>query len=93
MTMEIKLHVTDAKPRKRRRPIADGWCAGVPVKRFFTRFRSLADLPPEDLEFLNERIRLALNVSREANITALHAAVRAERRHRESEPDDGEPDE
>lgn len=91
--MDIKLHVTDARPRKRRHPIRDGWCAGVPVKRFFTRFESLADLPPEDLEFLNEQIRLALNLSQEANISALHAAVRAELRHRESETDVGEPDE
>lgn len=93
MTMEIKLHVTEANSGKRRHLTPDGWRAGIPVKRFFTRFRSLADLPPEDLEFLNERIRLALNVSQETNITALHAAICAELRHREPEPDDWEPDE
>nr|WP_246223509.1 hypothetical protein [Pseudarthrobacter psychrotolerans] len=60
----------------------------MPVKRFFTRFRSLADLPPEDLDFLSERIRLALDLSQEANMTALHAAVRAELRNRETETDD-----
>jgi hypothetical protein len=59
----------------------------MPVKRFFTRFQSLADLPPEDLDLLSERIRLALDLSQEANMTALHAAVRAEIRNRETDPD------
>ena len=86
--MDLRLHPAGARPGKTRRPAPHGWRAGLPVKRFFTRFRSLADLPPEDLELLSERIRLALDVSREANITALNAAVRAELRNRETEPDD-----
>ncbi|MCO4275410.1 hypothetical protein [Pseudarthrobacter cellobiosi] len=85
--MEIRLHPAGARPGKTRRPAPDGWRAGLPVKRFFTRFGSLADLPPEDLDVLSERIRLALDVIQEANITALHAAVRAELRNRETEPE------
>lgn len=88
LTMEIRLHPAGARPGKTRRPARERWRAGLPVKRFFTRFRSLADLPPEDLVVLSERMRLALDVSQEANITALHAAVRAELRNRETEPDD-----
>ncbi|WP_082576160.1 hypothetical protein [Arthrobacter sp. Soil762] len=86
--MDIRLHPAGARPGKTRRPGPDGWRAGLPVKRFFTRFRSLADVPPEDLVVLSERIRLAMDVSQEANIAALHAAVRTELRNRETEPDD-----
>jgi hypothetical protein len=86
--MDTRLHVAVARPGKTGRPAPYGWRVGLPIKRFFTRFRSLADLPPEDLDLLSERIRLALDVSQEANITALHAAVRAEVRNRETEPHD-----
>jgi hypothetical protein len=86
--MELRLHPAGARPGKTRRPAPHGWRAGLPVKRFFTRFRSLADLPPEELDLLSERIRLALDVSQEASITALNAAVRAELRNRETEPED-----
>ncbi len=83
--MEIRLHPAGTRPGKARGQASDGWRAGLPVKRFFTRFRSLADLPPEDLDLLFEHIRLALNVSQESNMTALHAAMRAELRNREAE--------
>jgi hypothetical protein len=86
--MDIKLHVARTRPGKHRHPTAAGWRAGLPVKRFFTRFRSLADLPPTDLDILSERIRLALDVSQEPGMAALHAAVRAELLNRESAPDD-----
>jgi hypothetical protein len=86
--MEIKLHVARTRPGKPRHPTDAGWRAGLPVKRFFTRFRSLADLPPEDLDILSERIRLAMDVSQEPGMAALHAAVRAEVRNRESAPND-----
>jgi hypothetical protein len=86
--MDTRLHLAVARPGKTGRPVPYGWRVGLPIKRFFTRFRSLADLPPEDLDLLSERIRLALDVSQEANITALHAAVRAEVRNRETEPHD-----
>jgi hypothetical protein len=85
--MEINLHVARTRPGKLRHPTASGWRAGLPVKRFFTRFRSLADLPPEDLDILSERIRLALDVHQEPGMTALHAAVRAELNNREPSSD------
>ncbi|MET3143727.1 UNVERIFIED_ORG: hypothetical protein ABIB13_003464 [Arthrobacter sp. UYEF2] len=85
--MEIRLHPAGARPGKTHRPALEGWRAGLPVKRFFTRFRSLADLPPEDLDLLSERIRRALDLGRGADMAALHAAVRAELRIRETEPD------
>ena len=78
--MEKRLHAVSARSGKLRK---DGR-AGLPIKRFFTRFRSLADLPAEDLDWLSERINMALDVGQGSEMTALHAAVRAERRHRES---------
>lgn len=78
--MEKRLHAVSARSGKARR----NGRAGLPIKRFFTRFRSLADLPAEDLDLLSERIRLALDISQGSEVTALHAAVRAELRNRES---------
>jgi hypothetical protein len=86
--MEIRLHPAGTRPNKTRRPAPAGWRAGLPVKRFFTRFRSVADMPPEDLDLLAEHIRLALDVSQEANITALHATLRAALRNRQTEKED-----
>lgn len=86
--MELVLHPAGSRPGKIRRPAPHGRRAGLPVKRFFTRFRSLADLPREDLDLLSEQIRQALDISQGANFTALSAAVRAELRNREAEPDD-----
>jgi hypothetical protein len=86
--MEINLHVARTRPGKARHPTAAGWRAGLPVKRFFTRFRSIADLPPEDLDILSERIRLALDVTQEPGMAALHAAVRAELNNREASSND-----
>lgn len=77
--MEKRLHAAGGRSGKDRR--IDGR-AGLPVKRFFTRFRSLSDLPSEDLLLLSERIGLALDVREGAVMTALHAAVRAELRRR-----------
>ncbi|MET3721533.1 hypothetical protein ABIB27_003406 [Arthrobacter sp. UYEF21] len=85
--MELRLHASRARPDKTRRPAPHGWRAGLPVRRFFTRFGSLSDVPPEDLDILSERIRLALDVSQETGMAALHAAVRAELRKREQELD------
>ncbi len=85
--MEIKLHAARIRPGKPRHPTARGWRAGLPVKRFFTRFRSLTDVPPEDLDILSEQIRLALDVNQEPGMAALRAAVRAELHHRNIEHD------
>jgi hypothetical protein len=79
--MEKRLHALSARTGKARR---DGRRAGLPVKRFFTRFRSLADLPAEDLDLLSDRLKTALDVGQGSEMNALHAAVRAELRHRES---------
>jgi hypothetical protein len=87
--MEMHLHVARTRPGKPRHPTAAaGWRAGLPVKRFFTRFRSIADLPPEDLDILSERIRLALDITQEPGMAALHAAVRAELNNREASSND-----
>ncbi|WP_255769910.1 hypothetical protein [Pseudarthrobacter sulfonivorans] len=84
----MNLHVARARPGPPRHPNAAGWRAGLPVKRFFTRFRSLSDLPPEDLDILSERIRLAMDVTQEPGMAALHAAVRAELNNRGAPSDD-----
>ena len=86
--MEINLHVARTRPGKPRHPAAAGWRAGLPVKRFFTRFRSIADLPPEDLDILSERIRLAMDVTQEPGMAALHAAVRDELTNRQATSND-----
>ena len=86
--MDIHLHAARTRPGKPRHPAAAGWRAGLPVKRFFTRFRSIADLPPEDLDILSERIRLAMDVTQEPGMAALHAAVRAELTNREASSND-----
>ncbi|WP_190989590.1 hypothetical protein [Pseudarthrobacter sulfonivorans] len=86
--MDRHLHVARTRPGKPRHPAAAGWRAGLPVKRFFTRFRSIADLPPEDLDILSERIRLAMDVTQEPGMAALHAAVRAELTNREASSND-----
>ena len=39
--------------------------AGQPVKKFFSRFRSLSDVPAADLEMLSERITMALDLGQE----------------------------
>lgn len=76
--MEKRLHAVGARSSRSR----TAGRAGVPVKRFFTRFGPLADLPAEDLDLLYERITMALDMNQGPGMTALHAAVRAELRHR-----------
>jgi hypothetical protein len=44
----------------------------------------MADLPPEDLDILSEHIRLALDITQEPGMAALHEAVRAELHNREA---------
>jgi len=58
--------------------------AGLPVKRFFSRFRSLSDVPGSDLKMLSERITMALDLGKAPDVSALHAALRQELRNRES---------
>jgi hypothetical protein len=80
-TMDNQLHAageragrTHQKNARRR--------AGLPAKRFFTRFRGLSDVPPEDLELLSESLRNALDVDPSSPVPALQSLVRQELRKR-----------
>lgn len=57
--------------------------AGLPAKRFITRFAGLADVPAEDLEFLSRSLRKSLDPDPAGQIPALQALVRQELRSRE----------
>jgi hypothetical protein len=57
--------------------------AGLPAKRFFTRFPGLSDVPDEDLEFLSQSLRQSLELDAASQIPALHALVRQELHARE----------
>ncbi|MEJ1181875.1 hypothetical protein [Pseudarthrobacter sp. CCNWLW247] len=81
--MENPLYVTGNRsgtPPK----VASRRRAGLPAKRFFSRFRSLSDVPASDLKMLSERITMALDLGHEPDISALRAALRHELRNRES---------
>jgi hypothetical protein len=75
--MENQLHVAGERPGRphhknvRRR-------AGLPAKRFFTRFAGLADVPAEDLEYLSESLRKSFDLDSPSRIPALQALVRQE---------------
>ena len=56
--------------------------AGLPAKRFYTRFTGLSDVPPEDLDFLSESLRNALDADPSSPVPALRALVRHEIRKR-----------
>ncbi|ELT42645.1 hypothetical protein ACJJV6_10220 [Arthrobacter nitrophenolicus] len=78
--MDNQLHAAGeraGRPRKdaRRR-------AGLPAKRFYTRFAALSDVPPEDLELLAERLRAGLTADPSSPVPALQALVRREIRKR-----------
>ena len=82
--MEKRLHSAGERPGMRRTFTSARRRAGVPVKRFFTRFSSLSDVPAADLHFLSERIRLAMVIGQGLDTAQLYAAVREEIRSRES---------
>ena len=79
--MENQLHPAGERPGRlhhkntRRR-------AGLPAKRFFTRFARMADVPAEDLEFLSQSLDASFDVDTASNIPALRALVRHELRSR-----------
>ncbi|UKA67228.1 hypothetical protein LFT44_01950 [Arthrobacter sp. FW306-05-C] len=79
--MENQLHPAGGlagKPRQknaRRR-------AGLPAKRFFRRFARLSDVPQEDLEFLSQRLREALDIDPASSVPTLQALVHQEIRRR-----------
>lgn len=56
--------------------------AGLPAKRFFTRFARLQDVPEEDLELLSQSLRKALDLDPASQIPALQALVHQELRNR-----------
>jgi uncharacterized protein YceH (UPF0502 family) len=56
--------------------------AGLPAKRFFTRYAGLADVPAEDLESLSRSLRKSLDLDPGSRIPALQALVRRELRGR-----------
>lgn len=86
--MENPLYLAGHRPRTPAKMASTKRHAGLPVKRFFSRFRSLSDVPASDLELLSERITLALDLEHEPHVSALHAAVHHELRNRESELND-----
>ena len=79
--MENQLHPAGGRPGRlhhkhiRRR-------AGLPAKRFFTRFAGMADVPAEDLEFLSQSLDASFDVDTASNIPALRALVHRELRSR-----------
>lgn len=81
VTMENQLHAAGERSGRlhhkdsRRR-------AGLPAKRFFTRFARLADVPAEDLEFLSQSLRASLDLDPASHIPALQALVHQELRSR-----------
>ena len=56
--------------------------AGLPAKRFFTRYSGLADVPAEDLESLSQSLWKSLDLDPASRIPALQALVRQELRGR-----------
>ena len=86
--MEKRLHAASDKSKMRRTFPSARRRAGVPVKRFFARFSSLADVPDADLDFLSERIRLAMVIGQGSDTAHLYTAVREEIRRRESTLDE-----
>jgi hypothetical protein len=86
--MEKRLHAAGGRSGKRRTFTSARQQAGVPLKRFFTRFSSLSDVPASDLDYLAERIRLALVIGPGSDTARLYAAVREEMRSRESALDE-----
>jgi len=78
--MDNQLHAAGeraGRPRKnvRRR-------AGLPAKRFYTRYPSLSDVPPEDLESLSRSLRQGLEVDPLSPVPSLQALVMQELRRR-----------
>lgn len=86
--MENQLHAAGERSGMPRSYASAKRRAGVPVKRFFSRFSSLSDVPAADLDYLAERLLLAMENGRGPNTAALHGAVRDEIRSRGSARND-----
>jgi hypothetical protein len=81
-TMEDQLHAPGARAGSPRLHKDFRRRAGLPVKRFFTRFAGISDVPAEDLEALAESLQRAMDVDPASQVPALQALVRREIRAR-----------
>jgi hypothetical protein len=84
-TMENQLHAAGERAGRphlhknlRRR-------AGLPAKRFFTRFAGFSDVPADELEALSESLKRALDLDPASQIPALRAMVHREIRARRAD--------
>lgn len=80
--MEDQLHAPGARAGRPRLHKNSQRRAGLPVKRFFTRFAGISDVPVEDLEALAESLQRAMDVDPASQVPALQAMVRREIRAR-----------
>lgn len=80
--MEDQLHASGARAGRPRLHRDFRRRAGLPVKRFFTRFAGISDVPAEDLETLAESLERAMDVDPASQVPALQALVRREIRAR-----------
>ena len=80
--MEHQLHASGAKAGRPHAHKNFRWRAGLPAKRFFTRFSAITDVPAEDLEALSESLMRAMDVAPASQVPALRAMVRREIRAR-----------
>ena len=79
--MENQLHAAGKRPGRLHHK-STGRRAGLPAKRFFTRFARMADVPAGDLEFLSQSLDASFDVDTASNIPALRALVHRELRSR-----------
>jgi hypothetical protein len=82
VTMENQLHASGARAGRPHSIKNSRWRAGLPAKRFFTRFSGISDVPAEDLEALSESLMRAMDADPASHIPALQAMVRREIRAR-----------
>ncbi|WP_458780820.1 hypothetical protein [Arthrobacter sp. D3-16] len=87
-TMEDQLHASGARAGRSRVHKDFRRRAGLPVKRFFTRFAGISDVPAEDLEALAESLQRAMDVDPASQVPALQALVRKEIRARRTTDSD-----
>jgi hypothetical protein len=80
-TMDNQLHAAGERAGRPHHKSAR-WRAGLPPKRFYTRYAGLSGVPPEDLEQLSESLGHSLDLDPSSPIPALQALVRQEIRKR-----------
>jgi hypothetical protein len=82
--MEDQLHASGARAGRPHSTKNSRWRAGLPAKRFFTRFSGFSHVPAEDLEALSESLMRAMDGDPASQVPALQAMVRREIRARET---------